>query len=384
MLARRIFNRASLGSVLAPGLARTQLARPLAAAQLRTLHLSASPRPLATPSLRQRRDARTPQQHARTLASAAEPDEPSGGLRISHLFGGLVVLGLFVTIYGLVEWYYSLQQFPEPIRTPLKKALKAKYQGEHERADGFFREAIAAALSVPPSALEPSPLNKLSGIYISQASMLETAAGNPLRAYAVLREAFGQFGPAPLAAKPPRVTTWAGSEEEAQGGHLLTEEEVTRAIGLAQKLGQLAARMGGMASPPPLRRTNEDGTVAWGADASARGAEWDEAAVAFLEPALAAMLRLGLQRQADASGPVVVGRDVKLPYDDSQASDPEDAGRVNKRGLGITMETLAEVYARQGKYDLAGHLLIQAVSTLLPPGAENPPVLDRCQGTYCV
>ncbi len=28
-------------------------------------------------------------------------EEPKRGLRISHLFGGLVILGMFVTIYGL-------------------------------------------------------------------------------------------------------------------------------------------------------------------------------------------------------------------------------------------------------------------------------------------
>jgi hypothetical protein len=58
---------------------------------------------------------------------------------------------------------------------------------------------------------------------------------------------------------------------------------------------------------------------------------------------------------------------------------------VDKRGLGMTMEALAEVYTRKGRSDLAGQLLLQAVSTLLPPQSEQPPsLLDQCQGGSCL
>jgi hypothetical protein len=60
-----------------------------------------------------------------------------------------------------------------------------------------------------------------------------------------------------------------------------------------------------------------------------------------------------------------------------------EGGRVDKRGLGMTMEHLAEIYARKGQYDVAGQLLLQAVSTLLPPQSQQaPPVRDRCQGEW--
>jgi hypothetical protein len=101
------------------------------------------------------------------------------------------------------------------------------------------------------------------------------------------------------------------------------------------------------------------------------------------------MLRIGLAARpaGDApspANPVVVGRDITLPHDDARtpAGDEDTAGRVNRRGLGMTMEALAAVYARQKRYDLAGHLLIQAVSTVIPPQAVSPSLEDRCQGEF--
>ncbi|BEJ13309.1 hypothetical protein CspHIS471_0304830 [Cutaneotrichosporon sp. HIS471] len=77
-----------------------------------------------------------------------------------------------------------------------------------------------------------------------------------------------------------------------------------------------------------------------------------------------------------SSEPVIVGRDVRLPHDNEG-----DTGRVNRRGLGMTMEALAEVYGRRGRPDLAGQLVLQAITTLLPPQAEEGSIqpADRCQ-----
>jgi hypothetical protein len=117
----------------------------------------------------------------------------------------------------------------------------------------------------------------------------------------------------------------------------------------------------------------------------AKATSWDSAAETYLSGALTAMLRIGLgSRPANATGPVVTGRDIVLPHDadpaDKAGSGTEDdgAGRVNRRGLGMTMEALAAVYARQGRADLAAQLLVQAVSTVIPPQG-SPSLEDRCQ-----
>ena len=87
------------------------------------------------------------------------------------------------------------------------------------------------------------------------------------------------------------------------------------------------------------------------------------------------MLRLGLATPEDRQGAVVAGRDTLLPEGDGEE------GRVDVRVLGMTMESLAEVYARRGQFALAGQLLIQAISTLLPPqSSQPPPIRDQCQG----
>lgn len=191
---------------------------------------------------------------------------------------------------------------------------------------------------------------KLSGIYITFASLLESA-GKPLEAYIELRTALQLFGGDPLAGT----------------GRPTSQSDHVRAVGLAQKIGQLALQIGGMSLVLPYPRTEGEGVKTW-----------DEAAEKYLSSALTAMLRLGLSDRPKGDV-VVVGRDVDLP----ESSLEGDGGKVDKRGIGMTMESLAEVYARKGQYDLAGQLLIQAVSTLLPPKSEQvPSVSDRCQGAY--
>lgn len=64
-------------------------------------------------------------------------------------------LGLLVTIYGLyvtscnpfwtmlmarLEYFYSLQTWPEQVRTPLKAAIKARNSGDFDRSETYFRK----------------------------------------------------------------------------------------------------------------------------------------------------------------------------------------------------------------------------------------------------
>lgn len=221
---------------------------------------------------------------------------------------------------------------------------------------------------MPSTSLEPDPLLKLSGLYITMSSMFETTY-QPIKAFSSLREALPHFGPEPLAKDPKYriASTWAGSEP-------LTLEDHKRVIGISQKLGQMALQLSSTRVPPPFPVLE-----------SSKGPNgWDQAAEEYLSSALTSMLRLGMKPTTKVSGGVAVaGRDVDLPA--GPEGDMEDGGgRVDKRGLGMTMEALAEVYARRGQHDLAGNLLLQAVSTLLPPQSKEPPAMrDRCQGRSC-
>ncbi|KAK4686058.1 hypothetical protein P7C73_g4073, partial [Tremellales sp. Uapishka_1] len=254
------------------------------------------------------------------------------GLKISHVFGGLVGLGMLVTIYGLLEYYFMLDTWPTQVRTPLKAAIKARNSGDYDRSETYFRKAIDAANLLPLSALEPDPLLKLSGLYSSLAAMLESQ-GQLVKAYVELTSAIDLFG---------------------------DSNEDLRRIALSQKLGQLALDIASSPSPPSYPSLTSSPS------------SWDSAAEHYLSSALTQMLKLGLKdRQSKQDAPVVTGKDVQLP---------ETEAGISRKGLGMTMEALSEVYARRGQYDLAGQLLIQSVSTLLPPGSkEPPPVTDRCQ-----
>jgi len=236
--------------------------------------------------------------------------------------------------------------------------------------------ALAAAHALPPSELDPDPLLKLSGIYITYASFLEET-NDRQAAYKTLREGLAQFGASPLSTDlSARVSgSWAGSR-------VLTQEDHIRAIGLSQKLGHLALQSSS-AARAQVYPALDDGPKNW-LDASEK----------HLSDALTAMLHLGLSQPggsapsgtgSDAKRPkIVAGRDVDLPDGFAAPAGEEvvdiQGGMVDKRGLGVTMEALAEIYARKGEHGIAGNLLIQAISTLLPPKSEErPPIADQCQ-----
>ncbi|EIW69057.1 hypothetical protein TREMEDRAFT_68940 [Tremella mesenterica DSM 1558] len=330
-------------------------------------------------------------------------------MKVSYLFGGLAGLGMLLTIYGLLEYYFSLSTWPEPVRTPLKAALKARNRGDIELAERYFKKAIDAALSLPTSSLEPNPLLKITGIYVTLSSMLESD-GQLVKSYIALREAFLLCGPRALEADYAMAP--------GQWGPVAFEEH-RRAIGLAQKIGQLALHISTSRFPPPYpsydetiatsttsetqstidsprakthQNPSDESTLGGIAkmednekqkrkettEKSLKGKEreksWDEAAERYLEKALTAMLHLGLT--GEEKNRVVVGRGINLP---DPPLDDEDNGRVDKRGLGITMESLAEVYAKKGRYDLAMQLILQAISILLPPQKQDVEIKDQCQ-----
>jgi hypothetical protein len=39
-----------------------------------------------------------------------------------------------------LEYFYSLQTWPEQVRTPLKAAIKARNSGDFDRSETYFRK----------------------------------------------------------------------------------------------------------------------------------------------------------------------------------------------------------------------------------------------------
>jgi hypothetical protein len=153
---------------------------------------------------------------------------------------------------------------------------------------------------------------------------------------------------------------WAGA------GYTPTPADHLRAIGLSQKIGHLAVQLASSSHPHPFQIGNTTERVGW-----------LDAAESHLSGALTAMLKLGLMQGAKSGQSVIAGRDIEL----REGSEDDEGGRVDKRGLGMTMEALSEVYARKKQYEMSAQLLLQAISILLPPGSkETPPARDRCQG----
>ena len=107
---------------------------------------------------------------------------------------------------------------------------------------------------------------------------------------------------------------------------------------------------------------------------------WDDVAEYYLSQAVTTMLRLGLEYHPNGKT-VVVGRDIQLAKLDQSRYSSVDAEIINVESLGVAMSTLADVYARKERYDLAAPLAIQSLSVLLPANAtEQPPVQKRCEG----
>ncbi|OCF78100.1 hypothetical protein I204_00035 [Kwoniella mangroviensis CBS 8886] len=303
-----------------------------------------------------------------------------GGLKISWIFSGLAGLGALVTIYGLLEFYSTLKAWPKAVRIPLRAALKAKLRQDYMKSEKYFREALEVALALGPSALEPEPLQKITGIYVELANVLELM-GQRVTAFEELRSAVDLLGP-----NPTRQPGLEGSGDWIGQRYRLNDKDHVRGIGLYQKLGQISLDISNSTKAPPYTpptRSEYEINTPTGKEVE----NWNEASEYYLSSALTAMLKLGLTKSttptigaSNQDQQVVLGRDVDLPSGEI-SEDADQGGSVDKRGLGMTMESLSEVYAKKGQYDLAAQLLLQAVSLLLPPGSQaTPPVRDRCQG----
>ncbi len=176
--------------------------------------------------------------------------------------------------------------------------------------------ALEIAMSIPLESFEPEPLLKLTGISVTLSSLLETQ-GQLAQSYRVLADAL-----AFLDARMAEVAGRPGSEDRI------------RAIGLSQKLGSLALI---------LSRRNGD--------------EYDQVAENHLSRALNEMMAMAViaepSGRAAGESTRVAGRDFNFEGDDADASQEtaDLPGKLTRKRMGKTMETLADLYAKRGQFE---------------------------------
>jgi len=202
--------------------------------------------------------------------------------------------------------------------------------------------AIDKARALPPAELGVDPLLKLTGLYITLAAMHESA-GQPRKAFRTLQTGLDLI------------------DETETDVISLSQKDRSRGVAIAQKMGSLAL----LASEPgQVTRQYAPGANRIGVDK-----EWESLAEKYLTRALEGMIQLGAPRVSEggvaatggnSDGTKVVGRDFVFP-DEQQGSTDEDKGdreisgesiaKVTRKSMGLTMESLADLYARQGKFE---------------------------------
>lgn len=215
--------------------------------------------------------------------------------------------------------------------------------------------AIDKARALPLEALGTDPLLKLTGLYITLAAMHESA-GQPRKAFRTLQTGLS------IIDDPP--STHPSSNAVALSS--LSPKDRSRGIALAQKMGSLALLC---SEPGPVTRQSRpsQGGTRTGADK-----EWETLAEKYLVRALEGMIALGAPTSALKGGPLtstggeaetkVVGRDFVFPDElDGPTTSGTDKGdreisgegiaKVTRKSMGLTMESLADLYARQGKFE---------------------------------
>lgn len=215
---------------------------------------------------------------------------------------------------------------------------------------------------MPLSTLGSNPLLKLTGLYITLASLYESM-GKTRTAFRTLQKGLdlidsyepkngytGTVQPsiAPMSSesssnRPVRPPPPQGPQEVIY--YELTDRDRTRAIALAQKMGSLAL------------------TASETSDASGKvDKEWESLAESYLVRALESMIALGARRGTKPGETQVVGRDFDFPDELETLSqsvqdkgdvevDGERVAKVSRKSMGLVMEGLADLYARRRQFE---------------------------------
>jgi hypothetical protein len=244
--------------------------------------------------------------------------------------------------------------------------------------DSLFHphSAIDKARALPLPTLGQDPLLKLTGLYITLAAMHESA-GQPRKAFRTLQTGLGIIDRySDSASDPTSISTTARRSSPDPGAasnpdeeaYVLTPKDHSRAIALCQKLGSLALQA---SEPGQITRPYTPGaSSSSGGQRTAMDREWEGLAEKYLVRALEGMIGLGAPRELVSATPSktnseatkVVGRDFIFPDEqDSPSEKEQDKGdreisgesiaKVTRKSMGLTMESLADLYARQGKFE---------------------------------
>jgi hypothetical protein len=304
-----------------------------------------------------------------------------------------------------LEWYFAFSTWPPEVRDDLKRAIKARNRGDIGGSEKLFQRyalgssvhsitstsscqssyncasvfqihsAIDKARSLPLPTLGQDPLLKLTGLYITLAAMHESA-GQPRKAFRTLQTGLGIIDRYSDSASDPTSTSTGARRSSPDPGaasspdedaYVLTSKDHTRAIAISQKLGSLALQA---SEPGQITRPYTPGASSSGAQRTAMDREWEGLAEKYLVRALEGMISLGAPRELVSATPSktnseatkVVGRDFIFPDEqDSPLEKEQDKGdreisgesiaKVTRKSMGLTMESLADLYARQGKFE---------------------------------
>ncbi|KAM0749685.1 hypothetical protein T439DRAFT_348509 [Meredithblackwellia eburnea MCA 4105] len=294
---------------------------------------------------------------ARRMASsgpyyAPKPTRPKG-IKIGHLFAIFATAGLAATSIGLYQFYSAYTAYPNttshPIRSLLRKALRAAVTGDQVQSSKTFADAYALALDLASKGglgTKEESLMKTTGIAVRWGGMWEEA-GNPSSAREAYELAFAEC-----------------ERRVAEGG--ATHAEVVRGVGVALKIGDL-----------------------WVDEGSAG----DKEAEHYYVWAVTELMRLGMtDSQKEKVQEAMVHHSVPLKpqatsslEEKPKSTDSWDLPNwLGKVELVATVERLGSLYGRLGKPEYAQPLLQQAIATLLPPPPKEgprpspPPIPARC------
>ncbi|KAH8087148.1 hypothetical protein BXZ70DRAFT_541465 [Cristinia sonorae] len=285
-----------------------------------------------------------------STASADGQNTPKLNIRVSTLFGALMIVGIGSTAYGLYEFYSAFTMWPKAVREDLRAGVKAKNQGNLNTSERYLTRALETALALPLTDLSPNPHAKLSGISIVLGEVLETNH-KPDEAYAVYVAALERL----------QRAIGEGSSKGAEGGVTVSGPERVRAAALAFKLAEMAEEY----SQP-----------------EAEEEKWLVYAVEELLRVLRDTQTHAGKQKADSSRDVA--EDVKGGgYSDKVDLDElELPAWVRRDDVVAPLERLGAFYGRTGKQEYSIPLYLSALSILLPPNSHHASAETKCQGAH--
>jgi hypothetical protein len=252
----------------------------------------------------------------------------------------------------LVKSYSKGESFPHTSCTFLCPGINSDIVSS--QLSYLTYSAIDKAQSIPLSELGADPLLKLTGLYITLSAMQENA-GQLRKAFRTLSTGLSVLD--------------KHENERTSTDPIRSIKDRERSIALSQKMGSLALIV---SEPGRVSRQYTPGSAG---GSSGVDKEWEVLAEKYLTRAVEEMIPLGTSHLGSSSSSSsssksgnetetakVVGRDFNFPSDqdqteteaekgDREISGRESIAKVTKKTMGLTMESLADLYARQGRFE---------------------------------